>query len=118
MLNNSFECNKITSYESLSKIQQAELDTFIKGLIQGALSIKNTFTVSDVVGGRFTDWSNTPLDYIYQYHKNRNCANPENESGKDIGRIFKYVMAKDKNRKYEIVGTQQRQFPINVYKMI
>lgn len=59
---------KSSCFESLSLNQQAELVTFVTGLIQGALTYKDTFTVPDIVGGKFSNWSNTPLDYIYQYH--------------------------------------------------
>ena len=59
---------KSSCFESLSASQQAELITFVTGLIQGALTYKNTFTVPDIVGGKFSHWSNTPLDFIYQYH--------------------------------------------------
>lgn len=117
MLNNSYECNKISSYESLTKIQQGEIDICIKALIKGALTYRKEFTVSDVVGGKWSDWSDSPLDYIYQYHVKRGCPKPETESGKDMGRIFKYIMAKDKFLKFKLVGTEQRNFPINKYAL-
>lgn len=118
MLNNSFNANKSSAYESLTKMEQAELDTYIYGLIQGASAFSDTFTVSDLVGGKFTNWKYTPLHKIYIYHKKRkDCDNPVAEAGKDIGRIFKYVMAKDKFRKYKLIGSEQRQYPINRYKL-
>lgn len=117
MINNSFECNKISSFESLTTIQKAELEIFIKGLIQGACCYKDVFTVPDLVGGKFTDWSNTPLDYIYKYHVGRGCEKPQAEAGKDMGRIFKYIMAKDKYHNYTLVGTEQRFYPVNKYKL-
>lgn len=118
MLNGSNQAHKSSAYESLSKLEQAELDTFIRGLIQGACAFTDEFTVSDIVGGKFTHWKNTPLHKIYLYHKHRkDCDNPVAESGKDMGRIFKYVMAKDKFRNYTLIGTEQRQFPINRYRI-
>ena len=62
---------KSSCFESLSVSQQAELITFVAGLIQGALTYKDTFTVPDLVGGKFSHWGDTPLDYIYQYHDRR-----------------------------------------------
>ena len=121
MLNNSYEVNKSSSYESLTKFQQAELDLYITALIKGSMAYNDdkTFTVSDLVGRKtFGSWKNSPLNYIYQYHKKRECEDPEAESGKDIGRIFKYVMAKDRFHKYRLVDTEQRQFPVNVYELI
>ena len=61
MLNGSNQAHKSSAYESLSKLEQAELDTFIRGLIQGACAFTDEFTVSDIVGGKFTHWKNTPL---------------------------------------------------------
>ena len=99
-------------------MQQAELITFVNGMIQGALTYKKQFATSDLVGGKFRDWSYTPLDYIYQYHLNRKVTDPEAESGKDIGRIVKYIMSLDKHRIYKVTGTEQRRFPINVYELV
>lgn len=119
MLNNSYECHKVSSYESLSKGQQAELDSYIRGLIHGACLNQNKFNVPDLVGNRFTNWHGTPLDYIYLYHKNRpDCQKPTSEAGKDMGRIFKYVMAKDRFRKYKQIGLIQRAFPVNEYEIV
>lgn len=119
MLNNSYEAHKSSAYESLTKIEQAELDTFIKGLIQGASAFTEIFTVPDLVGGKFTHWKNTPLHKIYIYHKRRkDCDNPVVEAGKDMGRIFKYVMAKDKFRNYEMIDTEQRMYPVNRYRIV
>lgn len=121
MLNNSFEANKSSCYESLSKFQQAELETFIFGLIKGCMAYNedNTFTVPDLTGDRtFGNWKHTPLNYVYQYHKKRNCIDVENEAGKDMGRIFKYLMAKSKIYKFESLDTIQRAKPIRVYKLV
>ena len=118
MLNNSYQANKSSAYESLTKMEQAELDTFIRGLIQGACAFTDEFTIPELVGGKFTHWKNTPLHKIYIYHKRRkDCENPVAEAGKDMGRIFKYVMAKDKYRNYELLGTEQRQYPVNRYRI-
>lgn len=119
MLNNSYQANRITSYDSLSKIQQAELDTYIYGMIRVAcIYHPDGFTVPDLVGGRFKDWSGTPLDYIYQYHVARGIGNPDAEAGKDMGRIFKYLIAKDKTKSFKLVGTEQRFYPVNVYALV
>ena len=117
--NKYINANKSTAYESLSKLEQAELDTWIKGLIQGACTYTDSFTVSDLVGGRFTHWKNTPLHKIYIFHKRKkDCENPVIEAGKDMGRIFKYIMVKDKFRTYELIGPKQKQFPVNEYRIL
>lgn len=111
--------NKSTFYEKQSKWQQAELDTFILGTIQGALAQSEVFSVPDIVGGKFTKWRYTPLYRIYKYHKHRkDCDNPQAEAGKDVGRIYKYVMYKDPHHTYELVGTRQRQYPVNEYRLV
>ena len=109
---------KSSSFESLSLGQQVELINYVNGLIQGALAFRKKFTTADLVGGKFRNWSYTPLDYIYQYHLNRKVTDPEAESGKDIGRIVKYIMSLDKHRIYKVIGTEQRRFPINVYELV
>jgi hypothetical protein len=109
---------KSSSFESLSLGQQVELINYVNGLIQGALAFRKKFTTADLVGGKFRNWSHTPLDYVYQYHLNRNIDNPEVESGKDIGRIVKYIMSIDKYRVYRIVGEEQRKYPINLYELV
>jgi len=112
------ETQKSSAFESLTPMQQAELITFVNGLIQGALAYKTQFTTSDLVGGQFRDWSYTPLDYIYQYHLKQGSTNPESEAGKDAGRIVKYIMALDKHRVYKITGSEQRKYPVNVYELV
>lgn len=115
MLNNSKSTTFVASFESLSIGQKAELTSFIRGAIQGALSEKETFAVSDIVGGKFTNWEGTPLQWIYEFHKNKGeCLSPENEAGKDMGRIFKNVMSTD-SRNFEIKGSVQRRFKSNLY---
>lgn len=109
---------KSSVFESLTPMQQAELITFVNGMIQGALAYKNQFTTVSLIGGKNRNWNNTPLDYIYQYHVNKNSKDPEIEAGKDAGRILKYIMDIDKHRIYKISGTEQKRFPVNVYEQI
>lgn len=118
MLNGSYQSTFVRSYESMSDGQKVELDNFIRGSIQGYLAANPKFTVADIVGGKFTNWSGTPLDYIYQYHKQRtDINNPEAIAGQDIGRIYKNVMSKDKTRKYIRLGEVQMQYPVAQYAL-
>ena len=59
-----------------------------------------------------------PNEFLKEYHKKRNCIDVENEAGKDMGRIFKYLMAKSKIYKFESLDTIQRAKPIRVYKLV
>jgi len=113
------QSNKISSFESLSTSQKGELETYVRALIQGYVQgNKEPFMVSDIVGGRFSHWGDTPLAYIYDYHKNRCITNPSAEAGKDIGRIFKYIMVNDRSRKYRIAKYVQRQFLCPTYEYV
>lgn len=134
---------KSSCFESLSPIQQYELEAYVTGLIQGSLAYEDTFTVPDLVGGKFRNWGMTPLEYIYRYHYAKKAKEvvkekikdkisleemkkltneigklAEIEAGKDVGRIVKYIMSIDKARYYKVVGTEQRRYPINVYALV
>jgi len=111
------QTNKLSSFESLSETQKGEVFNHIRSLIQGALSYSPDFCISRVCGGKFSNWAHTPLDYIYQYHKNRNVLSPENEAGKDVGRLFKYVMVNDKYRNYQMISDTNDYHPVNHYKL-
>lgn len=114
------QSNKIYSFESLSTSQKGELENYIRALIQGyTQGNSEPFTVSDLVGGSFSNWSDSPLDYIYQYHKNiREEKSAQDEAGKDMGRLFKYIMVNDKSRTYRMAGRVQRQFSTPTYQYI
>lgn len=123
MLNISY--TEVSSYNSLSKCQQGELDSFIIGAIQGFTcgnkledGSNPVFAIADIVGGMFRNWEGTPLNYIYEYHKARGCLKPEDEAGKDMGRIFKYIMGTDKYRNYKLVRVEQRKYPANMYQLV
>ena len=114
------QSNKVYSFESLSTSQKGEIENYIRALIQGYTQGNDKpFTVSDLVGGIFNDWSDTPLDYIYQYHyKNRTPQQAVEEAGKDMGRLFKFIMVNDKTRTYKMAGRVQRQFSTPTYEYI
>ena len=118
--NKQLQTNKVYSFESLSTSQKGEIENYIRALIQGYVQGNNKpFTVSDLVGGKFGDWSDSPLDYIYQFHyKIRNPKQAEEEAGKDMGRLFKYIMVNDKTRSYKMAGRVQRQFSTPTYEYI
>lgn len=104
----------VSSYASLSEQQQIAITCFIQGLVQGALAFSKRFCVSDLVGGKNTDWTNTPLDLIYKYHVNNGAKNPEAEAGKDVGRLVKNVLIAD-SKEYIVDGTIQKRFKSNLY---
>lgn len=80
----------------------------IKIYIQGAVYsfCKNNpnswFSVRTLFGGENTDWSNTPLNKIYNYHIKEQSNNPLQSSAIDVGRLLKSVLADDKTRVFEM----------------
>lgn len=61
------------------------------------------FAASDLVGGENADWSNLPLNGLYQKHidmgKSGNYA--FKQSGIDLGHILKCVLKEDRQRTFE-----------------
>ena len=82
-----------SSYESLSLQEKSDIDSFIKQSIKIDYKAGKTFRVGDYVGRKaFPDWSNTPLDPIYQYHKRIGTTDPTKQAGIDVGHLFKNAM--------------------------
>lgn len=93
----------------LAQLPIVEIE-MIKAYIQGAVhSHCNTcpdkpLSVRLLFGEDNSDWSNTPLQQVYIYHKYISRKNdPKNEAARDIGWIFKRVLDEDV-RKFECVG--------------
>lgn len=92
----------------------------IKVYIQGAVhSHCNTgpdkpLSVRTLFGEDNNDWTNTPLQNVYNYHKYISSSNnPKKQAAIDIGWIFKQVLDND-IRKFECVGKDTGK----IYKLI
>ena len=112
--------NKKDKIQKISaKISTKELE-LAKAYIQGAVhshcnaNPAQPFSVRSLFGGNNKDWSNTPLQCIYNYHhKISGTQNPTEQAAKDIGWIFKDVLNQD-TRHFEFVGKNTG----NIYKQI
>lgn len=102
-----------------AKVSDVEIEC-VKAYIQGAVhSHCNTspgkpFSVRILFGGKNKDWSGTPLQCIYDYHKDiRQSKDPANQAAKDIGWLFKQVLESD-SRKFCYIGKDTG----NIFKLI
>lgn len=91
----------------VAKLSDDEI-ALAKAYIQGAVYCfcKNcpdrSFSARELFGGENTDWSDTPLDSLYKWHKNSGNDKPVEMAGKDLGWILLQVIVDDKHRKFEI----------------
>lgn len=94
--------------ESISGISGLELQG-IKLFLQGAVYcwVKNrkneVFALRDLVGGENTDWSETPLEALYQKHilLKKDVESANKVAGQEAGQVLKLVLKND-SRKFEL----------------
>ena len=90
-----------------AKISALDIE-IIKVYIQGAVYsfCKNNpgswFSVRVLFGGENTDWSNTPLQKIYDYHCKVQSDEPIKRAAIDVGRLLKRTLADDETRVFEV----------------
>ncbi len=91
---------------------------FCKAYIKGAVhsfcnnNLDRCFSVRILFGGKNTDWSDTPLDKIYRYHKYiSQQKNPNEQAAKDVGMLLKAVLKEDTKYIFEIADRY-----VNEYK--
>ena len=93
----------------------------IKAFMQGAIYcwVKNRpeepFAVRDLVGGLNTNWSQTPLQVLYDRHidAGKNDEEAFNSAAKDIGWIVKTLLSEDR-RVFQVDNSGF----VNTYRMI
>jgi len=93
----------------------------IKAFMQGAIYcwVKNRpgepFAVRDLVGGLNTNWSQTPLQVLYNRHIDAGKTDEEafNSAAKDIGWIVKILLSEDR-RVFQVDNSGF----VNTYRMI
>lgn len=99
---------KLTVKTISAKISDVEIK-IAKAYIQGAVhSHCNTnhdkpLSVRILFGGENRNWTDTPLQIIYDYHKSMQAKNPAEQAAKDVGWLFKKVLMED-SRTFEYVG--------------
>lgn len=55
------------------------------------------FAARDLVGGVNTDWNNTPIQELYNWHLYKS-SNPSEMAAKDFGHLLKEVIHEDKRK--------------------
>lgn len=108
-----------TKIQNISaKLSETEIElakAYIKGAVHGFCNNNPEldFSARILFGGDNRDWHNTPLQDIYEYHKNANHPNSASQAGIDVGWLLKEVLeedvrtfevnGKDTGRKYRLV---------------
>ena len=96
------EGSELRRVSGLSETDRKLINAFIQGAVY--CWVKNRkgewFAVRDLVGGENTDWSGTPLQSIYQKHREAGKSRDDafEASAKDIGWIVKAVLSEDERR--------------------
>lgn len=85
----------------------------------------DTFSAKDLFGASNTDWSHTPLDYLYEFYedKAKKCMFSQeeiekyafNEAGKNVGWLLKEVLHNDPRF---IVDNNQWDYTSRIYKIL
>lgn len=101
--------NNKSKIQKISGIHKHDM-ALIKAFLQGAVHcwIKNkkegrVFTLRNLVGGKNSNWKNTPLEPLYEKHRNtgKDKKTAKKVAGQDTGKILKLVLHKDQ-RKFEV----------------
>lgn len=98
-----------TVYETTAKLTVVDKElckAYIKGAVHSFCNNNpaRRFTARALFGGKNTDWSDTPLDKIYQYHKYiASSDNPNKQAAIDVGRLLKAVLIEDTTYTYEMI---------------
>ena len=114
-LSNDNMVRKISAESSEVEVKLAK--AYIQGAVHSYCS-NNTnnrkLSVRILFGGNNGNWENTPLQCIYDYHKDiKQSKNPANDAAKDVGWLFKSVLLSDK-RTFKHIGKDTG----NIYEYI
>lgn len=97
-------CRKISAKLSDNEIELCK--AYIKGAVHGFCNTNKGehFSVLSLFGGDNRLWYDTPLQMIYDYYERNKVNNepPSKSAGKDVGRLLKIVLEKDKYNYMEI----------------
>lgn len=93
------------------------IDAFMQGAIYSWVKNRpnEPFAVRDLIGGINTNWSQTPLQILYDRHfkSKKNDNEAFDAAAKDLGWIVKTLLSKDR-RLFEVDNSGY----VNTYKMI
>jgi hypothetical protein len=92
--------SKVIQVKSITSKEKKDISNFLKGAIY--CWCKNRpdewFAMRDLVGGENSDWTGTPLIRLYKNYikKGKSHNKAVKEAGKDLGKIAKMLIKKDK----------------------
>lgn len=103
-------------YAISAKLTTVDVE-FAKAYIKGAVhsfcnnNPNQRFSVRTLFGGQNSDWSNTPLEKIYQYHRYiAPKSDPAEAAAKDVGWLLKAALKEDKRRSFEVVDGYTKEY--------
>ncbi len=94
-------CREIAA--KITPEEKALAMAYIQGAVHShcGLHPQEPFSVRLLFGGDNRNWTDTPLQCVYLYHLNVcHDKDPANEAAKDIGWLFKRVLAEDGRRTF------------------
>jgi len=96
---------KVFPVAGITPTQEQRILDFLQGVVyaQCANAPDKWFSVRSFLGGGRFEWSDTPLQTLYESHiASGKSANDANTSAKkDAGMLFKKVLANEPNREFE-----------------
>ncbi len=90
------------AYSISAKISASEISTaktYISDAVDDfclANGNKASFSVRILFGGENRDWTDTPLQCIYEYHLNAGKKDPVRRAAIDVGHLLKGILVSDK----------------------
>lgn len=94
------EQSELREVHGISDIEKYLIKAFMQGAVYSWVKNRKDepFAVRDLVGGENTDWSDTPLQVLYDKHTNagKDADSASEDAAKDLGWLVKRVLFDDK----------------------
>lgn len=101
MINSTVKIKKISA-----EVTDYELNlmlAYIKGIVNG-FTIEGSgkwFSGRTLFGGKNNNWSDTPIQILYDRHEKNRSQDAKKMAGIDVGLLLLQTLSNDKNRCYE-----------------
>lgn len=108
IINSTKRTVKITAKVSENDLKLME--SYILGAVHGftAAADSKSFKVRDLFGFDNRDWNGTPIQKIYEFYlKSLPHEDAADKAGKDVGKLLRKVLAKDKYEYKEEFGCRE-----------
>jgi hypothetical protein len=104
----------VTKVSGLNPSQEQAIKHFLQGAVYAWCNMNKNipFMFRDLMGGDNYYWQNTPLEVLYDKHKD------ETEAAKDAGKLLKTVLKEDQNKTFDQKKITLNNTPINKYTLI